>query len=105
MLRALAEMRISAAFAILPELYLAIAAGLWPTILAIYHNPSLLLQLHELSHIFMFHVWRLFGDGVDGNARATKQSLITPHAYGVVLDIGAGESQSPIDMAPSLHEI
>lgn len=87
-------MRISAAFAILQDLYLVITAGLWPTILAMYHTPSLLLQPHELSHIFMFHVWKLFGDGVDGNARATKQSLITPHAYGVVLDIGAGHGHT-----------
>ncbi|KAG2363129.1 hypothetical protein BDR07DRAFT_1471408 [Suillus spraguei] len=97
-------MHSSAAFAVLPKLYLVIMAGLWPTILAIYHTPSLLLQPHELSHIFMFHVWKLFSDGVDGNARATKQKLITPHAYGVVLDIGAGESRSHISITPSSYQ-
>jgi hypothetical protein len=97
-------MRLSAAFAIVPQLYLAIKAGLWPTILAISHSPSLLLQPHELSHIFMFHVWRFFSDGVDGNTRATKQKLITPHAYGVVLDIGAGESRPLINIVPSPYQ-
>lgn len=87
-------MRLSAAFAIFPELYLAITAGLGPTILSIFQTPSLLLQPHELSYIFMSHVWKLFADGVDANARATKQSLITPHAYGVVLDIGAGHGHT-----------
>ncbi|KAG1737191.1 hypothetical protein EDB19DRAFT_1895895 [Suillus lakei] len=87
-------MRLSAAFGILPELYLALQAGLWPTILAICHTPSLLFQPYELSHIFVSHVWKLFGDGVDGNAKATKQKLITPHAYGVVLDIGAGHGHT-----------
>ncbi|KAG1850882.1 hypothetical protein F4604DRAFT_1807828 [Suillus subluteus] len=87
-------MRLSAAFAIVPDLYVVIKTGLWPTILAISHTPSLLLQPHELSHIFMSHVWKLFSNGVDGNTRTTKQKLITPHAYGVVLDIGAGHGHT-----------
>ncbi|KAG1774148.1 hypothetical protein EV702DRAFT_1200645 [Suillus placidus] len=87
-------MRLFAAFAILQDMYLAISAGLWPTILTIYHTPSLLLQPHQLSHIFMSHVWNLFSHGVDANARSTKQKLITPHAYGVVLDIGAGHGHT-----------
>ncbi|KAG1826490.1 hypothetical protein DFJ58DRAFT_828990 [Suillus subalutaceus] len=87
-------MHLSAALAILPDLYVVIKTGLWPTILAICHTPSLLLQPHELSHIFMSHVWKLFSNGVDGNAKATKQKLITPHAYGVVLDIGAGHGHT-----------
>ena len=38
----------------------------------------------------MTHVWVPFGNGIDINARETKSSLLTPNAYGVVLDVGAG---------------
>lgn len=39
----------------------------------------------------MSHVWVSFGDGLDEGGRPVKEGLITPHAYGVVLDIGAGQ--------------
>ncbi|KAG1734103.1 uncharacterized protein EDB91DRAFT_1057077 [Suillus paluster] len=87
-------MGLAAAFRLLPELRLIIGAGLWPTILAVWHSPSLLFRPHELSRLFMFHVWKLFGNGVDENARDVKKALITPHTYGVVLDIGAGHGHT-----------
>ncbi|KAG2125342.1 hypothetical protein DEU56DRAFT_743904 [Suillus clintonianus] len=87
-------MRLSAAFALFPVLYLAIRVGLWPTILAICRTPSLLFQPNELSRIFMSHVWKVFGNGDDGKTSDTKQSLITLHAYGIVLDLGAGHGHT-----------
>jgi hypothetical protein len=39
----------------------------------------------------MANVWTLFGDLVDDGARPVKQHLIAQNAYGVVLDIGAGQ--------------
>jgi len=41
----------------------------------------------------MSHIWVLFGNPTDEAGRPTKEGLITPNAYGVVLDIGAGMSR------------
>ncbi|KAG0693241.1 S-adenosyl-L-methionine-dependent methyltransferase [Suillus ampliporus] len=87
-------MRLAAAFGLLPELCLVISTGLFPTILTVWRSPSLLFQPRELSRFFMSKVWNLYGNGVDGNAKGVKQTLITPHAYGVVLDIGAGHGHT-----------
>lgn len=38
----------------------------------------------------MAHVWMAWAEGTDANGRISKQDLITPHAFGTVLDIGAG---------------
>ncbi|KAF7361371.1 hypothetical protein MSAN_01169900 [Mycena sanguinolenta] len=43
-----------------------------------------------LSQISFATVWMAFGQGSDEHARPDKTNLITPHAKGVVLDIGAG---------------
>lgn len=72
------------------DLRAAIGASLWPTIVDVYNSPSLLFRPAELSRIVMAHVWALFGNPTDEGARPTKQSLITPNAHGVVLDIGSG---------------
>ncbi|KAJ8591981.1 hypothetical protein M405DRAFT_813450 [Rhizopogon salebrosus TDB-379] len=87
-------MRLAAAFALFADLRLAIGAALWPTILAVWQAPSLISQPQALSRLFMSHVWNLFGNGVDANGRDVKQVLITPHAYGVVLDLGAGHGHT-----------
>lgn len=89
------EMRLNAAFGVVTELRLGLVGGLWPTILAVWHIPSLLFQPLEISRIFMSHVWDLYGNSVDEAGRDVKKGLITPHAYGVVLDLGAGVSLSP----------
>jgi fatty acid desaturase len=89
---AITKMRLAPAFALFADLRFAIGAALWPTILAVWQAPSLIFQPQALSRLFMSHVWNLFGNGVDANGRDVKQVLITPHAYGVVLDLGAGES-------------
>ncbi|KAK2464974.1 hypothetical protein APHAL10511_003050 [Amanita phalloides] len=74
----------------LAELRLAVAFALAPTIRAILSNPRLLFHPSLLSTLFFTHVWAAFADGVDSNSRDTKRLLITPHASGHVLDIGAG---------------
>jgi hypothetical protein len=51
----------------------------------------------------MASVWNLYGNSVDEAGRNVKTGLITPHAYGVVLDIGAGVS-SPTEMMICSHE-
>lgn len=83
-------MQFSKSFALLIDLRLAIQAGFWPIILAIYHTPSMLLHPLKISRTFMAHVWSAFADGVDENGREAKRSLIPENAFGVVLDLGAG---------------
>jgi hypothetical protein len=61
-----------------------------PTLKAIFWNPTLLFQPRELSRIFMANLWVLFGPGTDNASKTVKEGLITPNAYGIVLDIGAG---------------
>jgi hypothetical protein len=96
-------MRLGAAFGLLTDLRLFLFGGLWPTILVIWHAPSLLFRPLEISRIFMASVWNLYGNSVDEAGRNVKTGLITPHAYGVVLDIGAGVS-SPTEMMICSHE-
>ena len=83
-------MKLSAALSILSDLKFAIQIAVLPTLRAILHSPSLLFRPHALSRTFMANLWVSFGPGSDENGRPTKQRLITPNAYGVVLDIGAG---------------
>ena len=83
-------MKVSSAFGLLTDLWLAFREALLPTIYAIFKSPMILVRPHELSRIFMAHVWKLFGPGIDENSREIKEALIRPNATGVVLDIGAG---------------
>ena len=39
----------------------------------------------------MSFVWVEMGNGVDQNFKIAKTALITPNAYGVVLDLGSGK--------------
>ncbi|OJT06774.1 Methyltransferase-like protein 7B [Trametes pubescens] len=82
-------MKLSAAFSILLQLRSAIWAGFAPTLSAIVRNPSLLWHPSELSHTFMAHVWKVYGNGADLRGRPAKQALLPENATGVVLDIGA----------------
>lgn len=91
MLRTL-TMRFSKAFGLLTDLRYAIQAALIPTLQDIANTPSLLLSPSLISQRFMAYAWTLFGNGTDDAARMVKVGLIPPHAYGVVLDIGAGAS-------------
>ncbi|KAI8976413.1 S-adenosyl-L-methionine-dependent methyltransferase [Trametes punicea] len=94
-------MKLSAAFSLLTDLRLAVQAACVPTLSAIFQSPSLLLHPSQISRVFMSHVWKVFGDGVDLNARPVKQSLIPGNAYGVVLDIGAGHGHTLFYLDPS----
>jgi hypothetical protein len=85
-------MKLSNALTPLTDLRYAIGASLWPTILDIYKSPSLFFRPAALSRIIMAHVWVLYGNPTDEGGRPTKEGLITPNAYGTVLDIGAGMS-------------
>ena len=40
----------------------------------------------------MSFAWVEMGDGIDQNGKIVKTALITPNAYGVVLDLGSGKN-------------
>jgi len=61
-----------------------------PTLKAILWNPTLLFRPRAFSRVFMANAWVLFGPSIDKNGKRVKEGLITPNAYGIVLDIGAG---------------
>ncbi|KAF5356378.1 hypothetical protein D9758_009473 [Tetrapyrgos nigripes] len=44
----------------------------------------------EIAKTFMSNVWLVFAGPTDEGGRGVKQGLITPNAYGTVLDVGAG---------------
>ena len=84
-------MKLSASLAILFDIGAAFGSALLPTLSAIFHRPSLLLHPAALSRIVMAHVWTMMSNTVDQKARPVKDRLITENAYGLVLDLGAGE--------------
>ncbi|KZS95244.1 hypothetical protein SISNIDRAFT_452600, partial [Sistotremastrum niveocremeum HHB9708] len=67
---------------------------LLPFLSALLKHPSLIFHPSKLSDLFFSLLWIPYGDGVDGNAKSSKQDLIPPYAYGVVLDIGAGHGHT-----------
>ncbi|KAG7095058.1 hypothetical protein E1B28_005848 [Marasmius oreades] len=58
-----------------------------PTLVDVLRNP---LRIFRLSETYMTHLWAVLSDLVDENARPMKESIISSHAHGVVLDLGAG---------------
>jgi hypothetical protein len=97
-------MKLSAAFAVFTDLRLALQIAFWPTLVSIWQNPFFLLHPQKLSQVFMAHMWVVFGKGVDENGRPIKQQLITPHATGLVLDLGAGVETRLMHRWPPLTE-
>lgn len=87
-------MRLSEGLSPLGDLRAAVSFGIGPLLKALYNQPSLLLHPRYLSHIFFNGVWSVFGDGIDENSRSLKEALITAHASGVVLEIGAGRGHT-----------
>lgn len=83
-------MKLSNALSVLTDLQFGLSIAIIPTLKSILWNPTLLLRPRALSRVFMAHLWKTFGPGVDSNAKEVKEGLITPNAYGIVLDIGAG---------------
>jgi hypothetical protein len=63
-----------------------------PTVRAIFASPSLLLSPAAIRRVIFQHIWTPFGEGGDTYSSGERTRLITPHAHGVVLDIGAGKS-------------
>ncbi|KAJ7086451.1 hypothetical protein B0H15DRAFT_886887 [Mycena belliarum] len=84
-------MKFSAAvFDIVDQMRLTFSLGVPPVLRAIFAAPSLLLNPTALSRISFERVWGAFGEGIDSYSSPDKAALITPHASGIVLDIGAG---------------
>ena len=87
-------MHISRLLGFFLDLHRALSIGFLPTLKEVMARPSLLLKPREVSRIYMSFVWEEYGPGLDMNSKAIKETLITTHANGVVLDIGAGERLS-----------
>ncbi|PLW07699.1 hypothetical protein PCANC_13242 [Puccinia coronata f. sp. avenae] len=73
----------------------SIRYGLYPTLLAMWFNPSL-WGIHraevraQISRTFFYHVWKGMAEKIDELHRQSKLSLIRRRAFGVVLEIGPG---------------
>ncbi|KAJ6510550.1 hypothetical protein C8R45DRAFT_858492 [Mycena sanguinolenta] len=80
----------SAVLDLIGQIKATLTLGLPPVLRAIYAQPSLMFNWTAISRISFATVWMAFGQGGDGHGREDKTKLITPHATGVVLDIGAG---------------
>ncbi|THH30458.1 hypothetical protein EUX98_g3738 [Antrodiella citrinella] len=87
-------MKLTNAFGLLADFWLAIRAAFIPTVNDVFNTPSLLFSPSLVSKRFMAYVWVAFADSTDDAGRAVKFGLITPHAHGVVLDIGAGHGHT-----------
>ncbi|KAG9122701.1 hypothetical protein FRC07_000802 [Ceratobasidium sp. 392] len=87
-------LRLSPLYGLLPDWWLAIKHGVPRTLKAIIARPGLLLRPATLSRLFFSFVWEKFAPLVDEGARGVKESLVRPHAYGVVLDVGAGHGHT-----------
>ncbi|XP_006456494.1 hypothetical protein AGABI2DRAFT_181101, partial [Agaricus bisporus var. bisporus H97] len=83
-------MKLSTAFGIFPDLWWGLRIAFWPTCFAIWQSPGLLLQPQRLSQTFFTPIWDVLGAVADQACRPVKEKLITPYAYGTVLDLGAG---------------
>ncbi|KAJ7117910.1 hypothetical protein C8R43DRAFT_1036872 [Mycena crocata] len=79
---------------VIDQMRSALMVGIPPVFRAIYHSPSLLFNFAALSRISMAAIWIPFGQGGDSQSSGDKKNLITPHATGVVLDIGAGHGHT-----------
>ena len=87
-------MKLSSALTILLDLRFVLIVAFPPTSIALFNNPRLIFAPRTLSRIFMAHVWQAIGDVVDERGNDAKRLLITPHARGIILDVGAGHGHS-----------
>ncbi|KAF8968517.1 hypothetical protein BDZ97DRAFT_354666 [Flammula alnicola] len=87
-------MKLSNALSFPSGVWFGLTVALMPTLRAIMASPTLLFKPRALSRVYMANLWPIYADGMDENAKDTKSALITPHAYGVVLDIGAGHGHT-----------
>ena len=84
-------MKLSAAFMILGDIFFIFTTGVLPTLKYIWRTPSLLFKPAKIRKLIMSFVWVEMGNGIDQNLKIAKTALITPNAYGVVLDLGSGK--------------
>ncbi|KAJ7736716.1 S-adenosyl-L-methionine-dependent methyltransferase [Mycena maculata] len=75
---------------IIGQIRMTLALGLPHVLRAIFASPSLIFNPAALSRISFANVWIPFSQGLDEHTREDKAKLITPHATGAVLDLGAG---------------
>jgi hypothetical protein len=85
-------MRLSKAFAIFSDLWMGVRIAFWPTCVAVWQSPTLLLQPRRLSQTLFTPIWDVLGVFADQACSSVKEKLITPDAYGSVLDLGAGNN-------------
>ena len=69
-------MKLTAAFAIWPQLVLAGIVGVLPTLRDVLKSPSLLVRPRRLSRVMFANVWAVFGPFVDRKFRGNKEALI-----------------------------
>ncbi|KAF9221088.1 S-adenosyl-L-methionine-dependent methyltransferase [Gyrodon lividus] len=81
-------------YSLLGDIRMAIQIAFWPTFKQIWAKPSLLFHPTAISRIFMSYVWTVFGTGIDENSGEIKRGLLTQHARGVVLDLGAAHGHA-----------
>ncbi|KAJ6497521.1 hypothetical protein C8R45DRAFT_865355 [Mycena sanguinolenta] len=87
-------MKFSAIFEMVDTMRVALAIGFPAVLRTIFRSPSFLFRWNALSRVSMASIWITFGAGSDEGRREDKQKLITPHARGVVLDLGAGHGHT-----------
>ncbi|KAF7350986.1 Methyltransferase-like protein 7B [Mycena sanguinolenta] len=87
-------MKFSAIFEMVQRMQIGLKLGFPAVLQAIFKSPSLLFNWAALSRVSMAKIWVSFGAGGDQAQREEKQKLITPHAHGVVLDLGAGHGHT-----------
>ncbi|HEV7737761.1 MAG TPA: hypothetical protein VGO47_10375 [Chlamydiales bacterium] len=85
-------MKLSKAFSLIEDLRLSLMAAIAPAIAAVIQSPLLIFKPHALMRLIFFQVWCKYGGCADQAGSEVKKDLITPHAQGIVLDIGAGTS-------------
>jgi len=83
-------MKFSNIISLANEVWWCIMTSFRPTLFAIIESPSLLRSPKRISGMSFYNVWKIWGDGANEMSKDLKVALITPHAHGVVLDIGAG---------------
>lgn len=102
-------MQLAAALSPVWDLISIIKIAFIPALVTCLHEPTTLLHPHALIRVFMAAAWAGgFADAVDEGGKPVKDSLITPHSYGTVLDLGAGQyldsrSNSPADILSAGH--
>lgn len=98
----------AAAFKPLFEIIAAIHSALYPTLLAVWANPSLLCNVHRregrlrISRIFYYHVWKSLANATDQAHRKSKLKLIRGRVSGITLELGAGLGHTLRYLDPNL---